>query len=329
MSDPAASPGRLMMVGLPSPQLDSHTRATLERLQPGGVILFARNLDSSEQTATLIDEVRRLLPYPLLVALDQEGGRVSRLERWIGPTPTAAALARAGERSTRAFGGSTGRALGALGFNIDFAPVVDLCTEEAVNGIGDRSFGTDPHRVVSLAGAFLDGLQQTGVAGCLKHFPGLGSTCVDSHERLPTDPRGRDELEANDLIPFRRLATRAVAVMVGHGAYPSIDSEPSRPATLSPVLVRDLLRGNLGFEGLVVSDDLEMGAVAPLDRNGQAAVLAVEAGCDLILYCARLDRAERALAALVRAMDERPGFAAQVARGAAAVAAAARRGTSP
>jgi beta-glucosidase-like glycosyl hydrolase len=113
--------------------------------------------------------------------------------------------------------------------------------------------------------------------------------------------------------------------MVGHGAYPSIDSEPSRPATLSPVLVHDLLRGDLGFGGLVVSDDLEMGAVAPLDQGGQAALRAVEAGCDLVLYCARLDRAEAALAALARAVDERPGFAAHVARGSDAVATAARR----
>jgi beta-N-acetylhexosaminidase len=230
---------------------------------------------------------------------------------------------------TSRFASATARALRALGFNFDFAPVVDLCTEDATNGIGNRSFGTDPERVVSLAGAFLDGLQAEGVAGCLKHFPGLGPTNVDSHETLPTADRSRAELEGQDLIPYRRLGERAASVMVGHGAYPALDPDPSRPASLSPVIVNRLLRDELAFRGLVVSDDLEMGAVAPLDEDGSAAVLSIAAGCDLVLYCASLDRAERAVAALKRATREDESLARRVAQAASNVATAVKQWAIP
>jgi beta-N-acetylhexosaminidase len=323
MSERGADPGRLLMVGLPAPTLEAADAERLRQLGPGGVILFGRNLESAAQTARLLEELQRLLDYPLLLALDQEGGRVSRLQPLIGETPTAAVLARSGEEAVLGFGRATAGALLALGFNIDFAPVVDLCAVEATNGIGDRSFGTDPDRVTLLAGAFLEGLQDGGVAGCLKHFPGLGPTSVDSHERLPTAARNRKELDESDLVPYRRLASRAAAVMVGHGHYPALDPEPGLPATLSSPVVTGLLRGEIGFGGLVVTDDLEMGAVASLDADGDAAVRAVAAGCDLVLYCAGLERAERARAALLRAAEHDAGFDRRLEQAAAAVATAA------
>jgi beta-N-acetylhexosaminidase len=325
MTETTPHPGRSLMVGLPASGLDRATSARLRRLAPGGVILFGRNLETAEGTAALLAEVGRLLPHPLLLALDQEGGRVSRLQPWIGTTPSAAALARGGAGRASRFGRATARALRALGFNLDFAPVVDLCPETAPNGIGDRSFGTDPSRVTELAGAFLDGLQAEGVAGCLKHFPGLGPTEVDSHERLPTAPHERSRLNAADLVPFRRLAERAASIMVGHGHYPALDPTPDLPATLSFPTVGRLLREEIGFRGLVVSDDLEMGAVAPLDVEGSAAVRSVAAGCDLVLYCASLDRAERAAEALAREAASHAAFGRRLAEANRAVAAAATR----
>jgi beta-N-acetylhexosaminidase len=214
--------------------------------------------------------------------------------------------------------------LAAIGFNLDFAPVVDLCGPESSNGIGDRSFGTDARRVTELAGEFLGGLQQTGVAGCLKHFPGLGDTRVDSHLELPTVERTRERLEAEDLLPYRRLASLAASVMVGHGHYPALDSEGERPASCSPRIVNELLRRRIGYTGLVVSDDLEMGAVSRRDRDGAAALESLLAGCDLLLYCADLDRAEAAARAIGAAADRDRAIAARLRAAAAAVLRATR-----
>lgn len=302
--------GKTLMVGLPGPALDDGTARRLAELGPAGVILFARNLESPDQTAELLLRVRELLDGPALLAIDQEGGQVSRLERWIGKTPVAASIARAGTDSSRRFGQVTARALRALGFNLDFAPVVDLCPPEATNGIGDRSFGLDPRRVATLAGAFLDGLQQGGIAGCVKHFPGLGDTRVDSHLRLPTVNRSREELD-QDLLPFRELASRAASVMVGHGHYTALEPDAPIPASCSPAVVSDLLRGEIGFNGLVVGDDMLMGAVADRDGGGGAAVEALRAGCDLLLYCDRLELAERAVRAIASAAQSDSAFAAR------------------
>jgi beta-N-acetylhexosaminidase len=214
------------------------------------------------------------------------------------------------------FGTATGNALGGLGFNLDFAPVVDLCPPDTPNGIGDRSFSSDPREASRSAGAFLNGLQSTGVAGCLKHFPGLGDTAVDSHVELPIVTLSPETLDERDLLPYRELASRAASVMVGHGHYTALDGEIPRPATCSPAVVGDWLRGRIGFEGLAVSDDLEMGAVSPRDVAGQAAYEAIEAGLDLLLYCADLDRAEVAIERLTRAAEENPAFAARLSQAA-------------
>ena len=308
MTDTHAQAGRVLMLGFDGPRLGDETRERLRRIAPGAVILFDRNLETAEQLSELVGQLRDALPDPALLALDQEGGRVSRLRPWIGATPTAASLARAGGRAAYRFGRATGAALRSLGFNVDFAPVVDLCREDAKNGIGDRSFGTDAEQVVGLAGSFLDGLQGEGVAGCLKHFPGLGDTQVDSHQALPVCKRELDRLESEDLLPYERLGSRAACVMVAHATYPALDPESRTPASLSATIVDRLLRGHLGFRGLVVSDGMEMGAVAPLDREGSAAVAAIGAGCDLVPYCSDLERAERARDALARAADSDPAF---------------------
>ncbi|MBZ5640405.1 MAG: hypothetical protein LAO51_16815, partial [Acidobacteriia bacterium] len=171
--------GRVLLVGIPYPALDHGTADALRDLRPGGVILFGRNLERPEDLVGLVEDLRAVLRPPHLVALDQEGGRVSRLRPWVGSTPSAADLAARGEAAVRAAAVATGRALHALGFNLDFAPVVDLRETDVTGVIGDRSFGSDPESVASLAGAFLDALQRAGVAGCLKHFPGIRDSDVD------------------------------------------------------------------------------------------------------------------------------------------------------
>jgi beta-N-acetylhexosaminidase len=321
--------GRVLMVGLPGAKLDAATARHLSLLRPGGVILFARNLVSPAGTIALLDAARDVLPSPPLFAIDQEGGRVSRLERWVGPTPTAVALAAAGVGVCEQFARATARVVRAIGFNLDFAPVVDVCTAEATNGIADRSFGADPECVTQLAGSFLDGLQDEGLAGCLKHFPGLGETSVDSHVELPTAHRSRQKLDEVELLPFCRLASRAASVMISHGHYPALDPTPALPATLSAAIVGGLLRDRIGFDGLVVSDDLEMGAIDTLDGDGEAAVRSIEAGCDLVLYCSSLDRAERAWRRLAARAAADPTFACRLQRAARRVETTAARWPAP
>lgn len=294
------------MVGLPGPSLDRDTARRLRELNPGGLIFFRRNLVSPEQLTDLVAELDGLLPHPLLLALDQEGGRVSRLEPWIGPTRPAAALGRLGHAAVAHVARLTAGALRALGLNVDFAPVVDLCSPDVTNGIGDRSFGTDPRRVAELAGSFADGLQQAGVMACLKHFPGLGCTRVDSHVELPLADREADALHSEELLPYRELCPRVAAVMVGHGHYPAWNPASPVPASGSTEIVTGVLRREIGFGGLVATDDLEMGAVGDLDAAGAFGVQALRAGCDLLLYCADLDRAETARDAVATDADLEP-----------------------
>lgn len=303
--------GRCLLIGIPGTEWTPALAHRVRALEPAGLILFRRNLAHPGQTRTLLADFCTLVPGPRILALDQEGGRVSRLEPWIGPTPTAERLAAAGLEVTSGFATATGRALRALGFNLDFAPVVDLSDPDAPNGIGPRAFGTDPARVSLHARAFLEALHAEGVAGCLKHFPGLGDTRVDSHHELPFVGRDRTELEA-DLRPYRDLGPLAPVVMVGHGHYPALDHDPSRPASCSVAVVQDLLRGALGYDGLVATDDLEMGAVVPRDAGGAAAVEALGAGCDLLPYCSDLDRAERARAAIDRGVRSSAPLAARL-----------------
>jgi len=311
--------GRVIMVGFAASRPERELLDRLRALQPGGVILFRRNLESPEALAELVLALREVLPPHPLLAVDQEGGRVSRLEPWLGPTPTAERWSQQEEDAVRRFGATTGEGLRGLGFNLDFAPVVDLCPPGTQNGIGDRSFGTDPEVVATQAGAFLDGLQSAGVAGCLKHFPGLGDTHVDSHKELPTVTRPRERLVSEDLLPYRRLQHRAAAVMTGHALYPTLVPGANLPACLTPEIVRGWLRERLGFAGLAVSDDLEMGAVAAFEAERPAGLTAVEAGCDLVLYCHTLDRADRARDAMEARASEDPSFAARLRQAAAAV----------
>lgn len=301
-----ADAGRLLVVALSGPDLTPDEAIALAELRPAGAILFARNLRSPGQTADLIAGLREVAGAPLFVALDQEGGRVNRL-REIEPLfhrlPPGRVQAGWSAGRLRATWSAVGRALGALGFDADFHPIVDLDDGPGLNAIGDRSFGAVPERVTAVAEAVLDGLDQAGIAGCLKHFPGLGGSDLDTHVALATSPLSADALWNEHLLPYRALAARTPLVMTSHAHYPAVDGEAPIPATFSRTLVTGWLRDRIGFAGTAISDDLEMGAVAAGTAPAERAWRALEAGCDLALYCHGLDAPRRARDELARRIE--------------------------
>lgn len=273
----------------------------LERIAAGrlgGVILFKRNIESAGQLLELTHALQRAaagspLGLPLLVAIDQEGGRVSRLSGDFTLLPPARNLGRLGDAAlAREAARAVGRELRAAGVNLNFAPVLDLLTNPGCAVIGDRAFGDDPETVSALGAAFVAGLQEAGVAACAKHFPGIGSMAPDPHETLPSSPLGLDGLRGRELIPFRRAfapGADAASAMAAHALFPRIDAE--RPASLSPRFLRDLLRGEMGYGGLIVTDDLEMGAIPDPVAAAWESLLA---GADLALICHSEEMQERA-----------------------------------
>ena len=302
--------GRLLFVGLPGTSLDKRLRDMLREVRPGGVILFGRNVETAEQTAMLTTQIRDALGGRVLVGVDQEGGLVDRFRDICEPMPSAKSVCRAGRSElARQFGELSARVLRLLGFNINFAPVLDLRGGNEENGLRGRTFGSTPEEVSRLAGAYLDGLQSNGVVGCGKHFPGLGGSCVDSHRRLPVVQHSWDEILQRDLVPFldlmfHRPGERLHSVMVSHAAFPEVSEflqawfrrtadlptleEIHRlPATISGNVVMRMLRRAFKYDGLVITDDMEMGAVVQTLSVAEASLRAVEAGSDMVLICER------------------------------------------
>lgn len=324
-SEPSRSdvvdPGELLFVGIEETALTTETRDLLRRVRPGGVILFRRNVAGLSEVAALCSDLRAAMDPPPLVAIDEEGGRVTRLEPHVSGLPPAFATATLEPGRLRDYWRRYGDLLASLGIDMDFAPVVDLCAPDAANGIADRSFGTDPARVSTCAAAVLDGLEAAGLLSTLKHFPGLGSTLLDSHHRLPSIRKSREAFEREDLTPFRSLCARAPAVMIGHGHYPFYSGPDPMAATLSRAISTDLLRGALGFPGTAISDDLEMKAVADRVEWSELASRVIEAGSDMTLICHRADRILEAREALGRRIGTNPAFAARCREAAGRVAA--------
>ena len=292
--------GDLLFVGFDGTVLSVETRAFLSNLRPGGVILFKRNLTDPGQTVRLISDLREACGPEILVAVDEEGGSVSRLREFAPTLPPGARLAAADDpEMVRSLAGSLGRMLASLGFDIDFAPVLDLCPPGAGNGIGDRSFGTDPEVAAVMGEAYLAGLEDAGMAGCLKHFPGLGPTSCDSHLELPTVTKPQAAFMREDLLPFRRLRDAAPIAMIAHGHYPFLAGEEPLAATLAPQVSTRLLRSEVGFEGVALADDLEMKAVAARVGLHELAPRALLAGCDMLLICKQREAIEKSREALV------------------------------
>lgn len=296
--------GQLFMVGIPDPALTSETRAQLQDLRPGGVILFKRNYRTPDTLAALCEELHALLPdQPPLIALDHEGGRVHRLAPPFTHFPPAAKIGFTGSATlAQQIGQAMGAELSGIGIDLDFAPVLDVCTNPANTVIGDRAFASDPQLVGILGCAQARGLRDGGVIPCGKHFPGHGATLLDSHHDLPHDERTLQEILSTNLQPFRMaIAEEIEMLMTAHVLYPALD--PDFPATLSQRIVTRILRQQLNFHGVVITDDLEMGAIMRHDGAERATVQALQAGADMLLICHQIDLALRAREACLAALD--------------------------
>ncbi len=305
---PAASHrqiGQLVVVGFAGDSLGPEITALAREFDLGGVILFKRNVESPEQVAEVAVEAQQLArELPLWVGVDQEGGRVARLRSPLTEWPPMLALGRAGdEKLAGRFASALAAELRAVGFSIDFAPVLDVLTNAKNPAIGDRALGERADVVARIGVAIIRGLQEAGVAACGKHFPGHGDTGVDSHLDLPLVESPPDRLDAVDFVPFRAaIAADVASIMTGHLLVPSLDAE--KPATLSRRIVTDVLRGDLRFDGLVFTDDMEMKAIAGRTPQDRAVVSAIAAGCDVALLCGTDVQAHAAaLEALVRAVE--------------------------
>ncbi|MFZ5863580.1 MAG: beta-N-acetylhexosaminidase [Nitrospirota bacterium] len=294
---------QLIMVGFEGTRPGPSITRLVKTTRVGGVILFRRNVTSPEHVLALTRGLQRLAPKaPLFVAIDQEGGRVSRLPPPFTQFPPAATLgARKGVALTYAIGEIMGRELAAVGVNMNMAPVLDVNTNAANPIIGDRAFGDSPMVVEEHGLALMVGLQDQGVIACAKHFPGHGATSADSHLELPEVDVTLRQLERLHLRPFEHaVANRLSALMTAHVRYPSLDARA--PATLSKKILTGLLRRAMGFDGVVITDDLEMKAIADRYDAGPAALKAFEAGADVLLFCLDQDAPRQAIDALAGAV---------------------------
>lgn len=321
--DASSLAGALLVTGFDGPTLTGRSAEALTRGERAGLILFKRNLPDVAGTLALTAAIRAATPagLPALVAVDEEGGRVSRLppgEPRLGPM--RALGARGDEALVHDAGHAVGARLFELGFNWDFAPILDVDSNPANPVIGDRSFSRDPAEVARLALAFARGLNAGGVLACGKHFPGHGDTDKDSHFDLPVVRHDRARLDALELLPFRRAAEAGLeSIMSAHVVMEAIDARV--PATFARSAMTTLLREELGFRGVLVSDDLEMKAVAADHAPEESALIAIGAGCDLLLVCKEEDAADACHAALTREIEKSAAFRARASEAAGRVAA--------
>ena len=310
---PDSKVGQLLIVGFDGTKMKPRLSSLLTRLQPAGVILFARNIKSAEQTWQLLRDCRKCVSTPLLTCVDLEGGTVDRFRDVLGPTPSAAEVfATADRKLFRKHGALIGESGHALGFNLDFAPVLDLAFEASRKILRSRAVSVKPTQAAIYAREFLIGLRAAKVLGCAKHFPGLGAGTLDSHRELPVIRKSLKQLWAEDLLPYRLLRPQLPMVMISHVAYPAV-TKGRVPASLSKIWITDILRKRIRYRNLIVSDDLEMGGVLSTASPGQAAVEFVRAGGDLCLICHREDRILEAYEALVTETQCDPKFARRVA----------------
>ena len=298
--------GRLVVAGFAGTSIPVELRSLAREADLGGVILFARNVEAPQQVAELAYAARTLSrTSPAWVSVDQEGGRVARLREPFTSWPAMRALGNSGDAAlaTR-FARALAHELRAVGVTLDYAPVLDVDTNPDSPVIGDRALSADAEKTARLGAAVIDGLQAAGVAACGKHYPGHGDAAADSHVELPVVPHSPERLRAVELEPFRAAAAAGVAaIMTAHVLYPALDEQ--NPATLSPRIVGGVLRDELDFDGLVMTDDLEMGAIARHCVVENAAVRAVAAGCDMVLLCGSdTDRQAAAIEALIHAAED-------------------------
>jgi len=299
--------GQHLFIGLTGTELTSADRRLLKSVQPGGIVLFARNIESATQARDFCDMLHREFSYRPFIAIDQESGRVNRLREVVGEIPTIPQLKQSGAVApVEGFGQMIGRWLSKLGIDINFAPVLDLelFDEKTDNALRERCWGRTADEVIRWAGAFLDAMEREGVIACPKHFPGLGGATLDSHEKLPTILRTRKQLLRDDVQPYTVWVSRLKMIMVGHGHYPAFDGPKPLPASVSHNVMTKLLREQMGYDGLIVIDDMEMGAITQFGLFEDTVVGALRAGADVILVCHRAEKALAAHEALVKAAEQ-------------------------
>jgi beta-N-acetylhexosaminidase len=297
--------GQLLIGSLPGPSITAEYRSLAREFDVGGTILFARNVEAPEQVAELSGSLEELgRDTPAWVSVDQEGGRVARLKEPFTRWPPMAVLGRAkSDALAERFGRALARELRAVGITLDYAPVLDIHTNPKNPVIGDRAFAEQADAVARLGCAVIRALQSEGVAACGKHFPGHGDTSTDSHLELPLVEHPPDRLRAVEFAPFRAAIREQVAfIMTAHVLVPALDE--NQPATLSPAIVQALLRDELGYDGVILSDDLEMKAVSARMPVPTAAVQAIRAGCDAVLVCSGdVELQAATLEALIKAAE--------------------------
>ncbi|MEX2270879.1 MAG: beta-N-acetylhexosaminidase [Vicinamibacterales bacterium] len=305
LRDLRRSVGQLVIAGFDGHTLPVETRALAREFDLGGVIYFARNVASPEQVAELSRQSRGLArETPLWISVDQEGGRVARLRRPFTEWPPMKTLGRSGDESLAArFATALARELRAVGVNLDYAPVLDIHTNPKNPVIGDRAFADKAADVARFARVVIRALQAEGIAACGKHFPGHGDTAADSHHELPVLEHGPDRFDAVEFEPFRAAIEENVAcIMTAHVLVPAYDAE--HPATLSPRIVDGILKKTLGYQGIVISDDLAMKAVSATWPPAESMIAALAAGCDAVLLCdPKPDEQSQAIEAVIHAVE--------------------------
>jgi len=322
--------GQVLVVGLERAELTALESAWLRLLQPGGVILFRRNIETAVQTHALAQAAAQVVDHPLLRCMDVEGGTVDRLRDLLAPMPSPLAVAATNQPDLfEKHGNLIAQEVRLLGLNTTFAPVLDLRTPASEPVMTSRVVSGDPDQVIRYARYFLRGLARQGVLGCGKHFPGLGSGQVDSHHATPVIDKPLAGLWKDDLLPYRQLAKQLPMVMVSHATYSASVPEP---ASVSAYWIREILIREIGYQGLIVSDDMEMGGILKYTGMAEAAVQALAAGTHVVEICRNPALVFAAYEAVLREAEASPAFARRLRNAAAktaAVAAAAPQSLPP
>jgi beta-N-acetylhexosaminidase len=291
--------GQLFVLGFQGYELDRDTRTLLEVIRPGGFLLFQRNIESFDQIYGLTTDLRNLSAAPAILAIDHEGGRVDRLKHIFSAIPSMPELAAAGMAELRLGARIIAAELQTTGFNLDFAPVVDLRLPDSL--LAERCLAASPAEVVRFSSAFIEELSKRGIVPCAKHFPGLGGAITDPHFSLPRVDRNKRQIQQEDTVPFVNLFDQAGLIMVSHAHYPGLGDEKPVPASLSTRVVETFLRKRLGYKGLTVTDDLTMGAVTTLGLTPELFLRAFEAGNDLLLFSQTTPLVEQGFRTIVKA----------------------------
>jgi beta-N-acetylhexosaminidase len=300
--------GQLLIIGFDGTSMSAKLRSELATVQPGGVILFRRNIEEARQTYDLVKEARTSVPTPMFHCIDLEGGTVDRFRDMIAPAPAAEHVYATGSKKIyREHGRLLGEECSALGFNTDFAPVSDLGFEISKKVMTTRTVSADPKKTVEYVREFLRGLSDAKVLGCGKHFPGLGEATLDTHHELPSLDKSWDRLWREDLMPYRELHKQFPFVMVAHAAYPAVTKDKT-PASISRKWITDILRKKIGYNGLIMADDLEMGGVQAAASVPDAAIATIAAGSDIFLICHNDDHVWGSFNAVVREAEKSKAF---------------------